>query len=101
DAVEARIAREPDLDPFEREWRTTLLDGALAAMARDAQSPLWKRRHEVFLAHDVLKDGEPRPSYAELARRFGRKPHDVTNDLVAARRHFAELVLDRSRDECR
>jgi hypothetical protein len=62
-------------------------------------SPLWGRRHAIFLAHDVEPAADERPSYNELARRFSIKPHDVKNDLVAARRRFAELVLDRIRDE--
>jgi RNA polymerase sigma factor (sigma-70 family) len=99
-AIEERITLEPETDPFEREWRVALLDQALAEMARDSQSPLWGRRHAIFMAHDVEPQGEERPSYAELARRFSIKPHDVKNDLVAARRRFAELVLDRIRDEC-
>jgi RNA polymerase sigma factor (sigma-70 family) len=99
-AIEERITREPDTDPFEREWRAALLDGALAEMARASRSPLWERRHAIFLAHDVEPvDDAARPTYAELARRFSVKPHDVKNDLVAARRRFAEAVLDRLRDE--
>jgi RNA polymerase sigma factor (sigma-70 family) len=101
DALEERIAREPADDPFELEWRSTLLDQALEALERDSATPLWRRRFEVFLAHDVEPEGDAPPSYAELARRSGRKPHDVKNDLTAARRRFAELVLDRIRDECR
>jgi RNA polymerase sigma factor (sigma-70 family) len=101
DAVEARIAREPETDPFEREWRATVIDLALSDMERDAQTELWKRRLRIFLACDVEPQGEDRPTYAELARRFDLKAHDVKNDLVAARRRFAELVLDRIKDECR
>lgn len=99
-AIEERITLEPEADPFEREWRVALLDQALMEMARDSQSPLWGRRHAIFMAHDVEPQGEERPTYAELARTFSIKPHDVKNDLVAARRRFAELVLDRIRDEC-
>jgi RNA polymerase sigma factor (sigma-70 family) len=100
DAIEERITLEPDEDPFEREWRIALLEEALAEMSRDSQSPLWVRRHAIFLAHDVEASEGDRPSYAELAKSFGLKPYDVKNDLVAARRRFAELVLDRIRDEC-
>jgi RNA polymerase sigma factor (sigma-70 family) len=99
DAIEERITLEPAEDPFEREWRLALLEQALEEMKRDSLSPLWGRRHAIFIAHDVEPAGDERPSYAELARRFSIKPHDVKNDLVAARRRFAELVLDRIRDE--
>ncbi len=99
-AIEERITLEPEVDPFEREWRVALLDQAIVEMARDSQSPTWSRRHAIFLAHDVEPQDKERPTYAELARRFNVKPHDVKNDLAAARRRFAELVLDRIRDEC-
>ena len=101
DALEERIARPTAEDPFELEWRSTLLDSALAALERDSRAPLWQRRFEVFVAHDIEPESGLAPSYAELARRFALKPHDVKNDLTAARRRFAELVLDRIRDECR
>jgi RNA polymerase sigma factor (sigma-70 family) len=100
-ALEERIARETGEDPFEHEWRRTLLDHALAALERDTATPLWRRRFLVFRAHDVDPEGDAPPSYADLARRFALKPHDVKNDLTAARRRFAELVLDRVREECR
>jgi RNA polymerase sigma factor (sigma-70 family) len=98
-AIEDRITREPDEDPFEREWKVALLDQALGEMARDSQSPLWGRRHAIFMAHDVQPSDDARPTYNELARLYSIKPHDVKNDLVAARRRFAELVFDRIRDE--
>ena len=102
DAVEARIGREPGGDPFEREWRAAVLDAALAELDRDATTPLWRRRYEVFLAHDVTPPSDAeRPSYADLATRLAVRAHDVKNDLVAARRRFSGLVLDRLRDECR
>jgi RNA polymerase sigma factor (sigma-70 family) len=101
-AIEERITRDPGGDPFEREWRTTVLDQALAAMAREAVSPLWSRRRALLHAYEIEPGGDDaRPTYAELARRFSVSPHDVKNDLVAARRRFAELVLDRLRDECK
>ena len=54
----------------------------------------------MFLAYEVEPAGDdPRPTYGELARRLECKPHDVKNDLVAARRRFAELVLERIRDD--
>ena len=100
-SIESRIAQEPPEDPFDQEWRATVIDQALADLANEARSPLAQRRLEVFLAYEVEPlDGE-RPTYAELARRLDLKPHDVKNDLVAARRRFAELILDRIREESR
>ena len=103
DALEARIARArgPANDPFDLEWRATLIDGALDDLEREARGPLWRRRRAVFLAYDVEPGDGPQPTYADLARRLGAKPHDVKNDLTAARRRFAELVLERIRGACR
>jgi len=102
DAIEARIQREPEEDPFDREWRSQVIDQALADLANEARSPLEQRRLQVFLAYEVepAKDAA-RPTYAELAERLGVQPHDVKNDLVATRRRFAELILDRIREETR
>lgn len=102
EAIEDRIALEPSEDPFDREWRATVIDQALADLANEARSPVARRRLEVFLAYEVEPTGdEPRPTYAELAAQLDLKPHDVKNDLVAARRRFAELVLDRIREDVR
>lgn len=104
EAIEGRIARgEADHeDPFDGEWRATIIDQALADLAGEARTPLSRRRLEAFLAYEVepARD-EERPTYGELARRLGCKPHDVKNDLVAARSRFAELVLDRIREDVR
>jgi len=101
EAVEQRIATEPHEDPFDREWRATIIDQALADLAGEARSSIANRRLEVFLAYEVEPEGEERPTYAELAERLGIKPHDVKNDLVATRRRFAELVLERIREDVR
>jgi RNA polymerase sigma factor (sigma-70 family) len=98
-AIEDRIAVEPDVDAFDREWRATIIDQALADMAGEARSPLARRRLEVFLAYEVEADDAKRPTYAEIAAQLGIKDHDVKNDLVAMRRRFAELVLDRIRED--
>lgn len=102
EAIEERIARGQgrEEDPFDVEWRATIIDQALADLAGEARTPLTRRRLEAFLAYEVepVKD-EDRPTYAELARRLDCKPHDVKNDLVAARSRFAELVLDRIRED--
>ncbi|MCA8921927.1 MAG: sigma-70 family RNA polymerase sigma factor [Planctomycetes bacterium] len=101
EAIEARIKREPEEDPFDREWRSLVIDQALADLANEARGELAQRRLQVFLAYEVEPAGEERPTYAELARQLGVKPHDVKNDLVATRRRFAELILDRIREETR
>lgn len=100
-ALEDRIAAEPGEDPFDREWRALIIDQALADMAAEARGPLARRRLEVFLAYEVEPEEGKRPTYAELAARLGIKAHDVKNDLVAMRRRFAELILERIREETR
>lgn len=101
EAIEGRIvgARDEE-DPFDLEWRATIIDQALADLANEARTPVARRRLEVFLAYEVEPaEDEQRPTYGELARRLECKAHDVKNDLVAARRRFAELVLERIRDD--
>jgi RNA polymerase sigma factor (sigma-70 family) len=102
DAIEHRIVGAPAAqeDPFDLEWRATIIDQALADLANEARTPVARRRLEVFLAYEVEPaDDAQRPTYGELARKLDCKAHDVKNDLVAARRRFAELVLDRIRDD--
>lgn len=106
EAIEGRIGAEarggaPE-DPFDAEWRAQIIDQALADLGGEARTPLSRRRLEAFLAYEVEPAlDDDRPTYAELARRLGCKPHDVKNDLVAARSRFAELVLDRIREDVR
>ena len=101
EAIEGRITLEEPEDPFDQEWRAALIDQALADLANESRSPLARRRLEVFWAYEVEPEQGTRPTYAELARRLGLQPHDVKNDLVAARRRFAELILDRIREDTR
>jgi RNA polymerase sigma factor (sigma-70 family) len=101
-AVEHRIGNtEPGVDPFDQEWKAAIIEQALADLAGEARSPLARRRLEVFLAYEVEPEGGRQPTYGELAEKLQIKPHDVKNDLVATRRRFAELVLDRVREDVR
>lgn len=104
DAIEQRIATSPPEDPFDSEWRATVIDNALQDLANEATSTIARRRLEVFLAYEVepsLDAEGNRPTYADLARDLGLQAHDVKNDLVAARRRFAELILERVREDVR
>ena len=101
EAIEERIAQDPQGDPFDQEWRATVIDQALADLANESKNPLARRRLEVFLAYEVEPEGGVQPTYAELAARLSIQPHDVKNDLVAARRRFAELILERIREDVR
>jgi hypothetical protein len=52
---------------------------------------------ELFDLYD-LQDADPKPSYEELARKFGLATTDVTNYLAFARREFRRCVLDQLRE---
>ena len=85
---------------FHREWLRSLF--AVAA-ARHRDGCAGRGRPERFLlfdAYDLAGDEAARPTYADLARRFGLSATDVTNELAAARREFRRLVLDALREQC-
>ncbi len=86
EALDAAVAnrREAPEELFDREWLATLMNHALdrlrphfAASGREAQI-------RMFESHDLVPD-ERRPSYAELAERFGISVTDVRNQLFAVR----------------
>jgi hypothetical protein len=52
---------------------------------------------ELFELYD-LQDSDPRPSYNQLATKFGLATTDVTNYLAFARREFRRCVLDQLRE---
>jgi RNA polymerase sigma factor (sigma-70 family) len=82
-------------DAFEREWRRQLFSLALEdlrALATREDKPV---QFAVFEAYD-LAAGE-RPTYAELAARFGIAATSITNYLVWARRSLRSLVTERLR----
>ena len=54
----------------------------------------------MFQQYDLVPDDRDRPTYADLARRLGLSPTDVTNELAAARREFRRLVLEALREQC-
>jgi RNA polymerase sigma factor (sigma-70 family) len=85
---------------FHREW----LRGLFAAAASELRSACAARgrpqRFAMFEQYDLAADDAERPSYRELASRFGVPATDVTNELAAARREFRRLVLAALRDQC-
>ena len=85
---------------FHREWLRGLLATA-AAQLRDACAARGRpQRFAMFEQYDLAAGEGERPSYGELARRFGVSAIDVTNELAAARREFRRLVLAALRDQC-
>jgi RNA polymerase sigma factor (sigma-70 family) len=91
--AETLAARERPDEAFEREWVRSVFALALARFRASADSPARRSAVELFTAVE-LESAEPRPSYAELARRFGISTSDVTNRLAAGRRDFRRAVLD-------
>jgi len=84
---------------FHREWLRALFAAAaerLRAACIERGRPL---RFTLFERYD-LADEDDRPTYAELARAYGRSAADVTNDLSAARRELRKHTLDLLREQC-
>src|SRR5215470_9358096 len=92
----AGAAESPDV-LFEREWARALFAAALARL-RERCADEGKSQHFALLEQHDLAAGAERPSYAELARRFGISASDVTNRLAWSRRRLREVLLDLLRD---
>jgi RNA polymerase sigma factor (sigma-70 family) len=85
---------------FHREWLRSLF-AAAASQLHDACAARGRpQRYAMFEQYDLAADEAERPTYADLARRFGVSATDVTNELAAARREFRRLVLAALRDQC-
>jgi RNA polymerase sigma factor (sigma-70 family) len=85
---------------FHREWLRSLFAVA-AAQLRDGCAARGRAdRYALFASYDLADDQRERPSYAELARRFGLTAVTVTNELAAARREFRRLVIAALREQC-
>jgi RNA polymerase sigma factor (sigma-70 family) len=84
---------------FHREWLRSLFAAAAARLRDGCITRGRPQRFALFDAYD-LGDEAARPTYAELARRFGLSATDVTNELAAARREFRRFVLEALREQC-
>ncbi len=82
---------------FEKEWARSLLTGALADVEVRCAGAGKERYFEIFEAYELGAAAE-RPSYAELAARFGLAVTDVTNRLAWMRRALREAVVERLRE---
>ena len=78
---------------FRREWIRALFERGLAELESSYRGAGKGVQLEVFLAADVLPADDRRPSYQELASRFGVPVTRITNYLFAARRAFRRAVL--------
>jgi RNA polymerase sigma factor (sigma-70 family) len=92
----AGAAEAPDV-LFEREWARGLFAAALLRL-RDRCAAEGKSQHFALLEQYDLAAGAERPSYADLARRFGIATTDVTNRLAWSRRRLREVLLDLLRE---
>jgi RNA polymerase sigma factor (sigma-70 family) len=85
---------------FHREWLRSLFAAAASQLREACAARGRPQRFAMFEQYDLAADEGDRPSYGELARRFGVSATDVTNELAAARREFRRLVLAALRDQC-
>lgn len=80
---------------FEREWRRRLFFLALDDLRQHCEQCGKRVQFSVFSDYDLVEGG--RPSYAELAAKYGIADSAVTNYLAWARRALRSLVLERLR----
>ena len=88
---------EPPDVLFEKEWARGLFAAALARL-QERCAREGKEQQFALLQEYELGGGRDRPSYADLARRFGIAVTDVTNRLSWARRELRAAVLDLLRE---
>jgi RNA polymerase sigma factor (sigma-70 family) len=81
---------------FDKDWIRSLFALGLQRLKAGCESGGKMVHFELFELHD-LQDADPKPSYEELARKFGLATTDVTNYLSFARREFRRCVLDQLR----
>lgn len=92
---EQPVAAESPEQTFEREWQRQLFSLALNDL-RAHSDTCGKRTHfRIFQEYDLAVTG--RPSYADLATRFGISEDTVTNYLAWARRMLRGFVMERLR----
>lgn len=76
---------------FEKEWARGVFQSALARLREECAAADKAQHYALFEEYDL---GEARPSYQELAQRFGISVSDVTNRLFRVRRELRRVVLD-------
>lgn len=87
---------DPD-EAFHREWVRSIFALALTDLRRTCGQRGRDLPFRVFEAYDLHGD-ESRPSYDEVAARFGITAATVTNYLAAMRRDLRKAVLSKLRD---
>jgi RNA polymerase sigma factor (sigma-70 family) len=92
-----RLPAEP-VDPdryFDQEFVRSLFEAAVSALESSLRGSGRERRWDIFAACDLA--GEERPTYRELATRFGEPETQITNHLAAARRELRGHLLSELR----
>jgi RNA polymerase sigma factor (sigma-70 family) len=89
------ITGESPEQVFEREWQRQLFRLAVDDLRSLSEDCGKEVQFRIFEAYDLAED--ERPSYAELARRYGIPETSVTNHLAWARRMLRGFVTARLR----
>jgi DNA-directed RNA polymerase specialized sigma24 family protein len=99
---QALVSSARDSSPdsrFDLEWVRSLLTLSGNRLRENCHANGRDRAYKVFERHDLRgDDGDPRPTYADLAAEFGTTVEDITNQLAYARREFRSIVLDLLRE---
>ena len=83
-------------DYFDEEWARSVLELSVAALEQECLRRDKEIAFRLFDAYDLAE--EDKPTYGDLAERFGLPETQVTNHLAFARRELRRLVLETLRD---
>lgn len=78
-------------DAFDRAWRKSILEQGIRELKQELMASGRAAQWQIFEA-GVLGDQEPRPTYEQMAERFGIKVTDVANHLHAVRKRFRDVL---------
>ena len=95
----ADLGSEPGA-ALDRAWGHALLAEGLAALEKGLSDEGKSRDFQVFHAYEISAP-TPKPSYEEIASRFGIGKDDVWNILRMNRRRLRSFLMDRIRDYAR
>jgi RNA polymerase sigma factor (sigma-70 family) len=97
-ALSAVASSDSSDDFLEKEFIRCLFSLSIAAL-RDFCAHRGKDLHfQLFEIYDLSDTESARPSYADLAKKFGIAVTDVTNYLAFARREFRRMALEKLRE---
>lgn len=87
----APVGEDPTRTIFDREWKKMLIETSVARL-RDEATGTKAVFAELLVEYDLKAVEGERPTYAELAERFGIPQTQVTNGLRWARQRFGQLL---------